>query len=131
MAKRVKPRLTTSAGEIGQLQYNEKAYAQRNVKVGGVYTIIGAANTAKRVGMFAALRVVNPDSSAHYIAIGASTLTAPTGIANGHFIPAGGELYISTGDQGDYVRTDSAAVGVYKLEDSIVITDRPNDQPQV
>src|SRR5690348_4124368 len=117
MAYRPRSRLTTSPGEIDQLQHNEYAYSQRNLDVGGVYTIVGDASTAQRVGMFATLRVVNTDTAAHYIAIGDSSVSAPTSLTDGHYIAPGGELRISTGDLGAYVRTDSNTVGVYKLKD--------------
>lgn len=121
MAKRPKPRLTTSAGEIGQLQHNEAAFAQRNLGVGGVYEIIGALGSRVRVGMFAALRIVNTTGTAAYVKIGDNTVTAPTGIADGHYVAPNGELLISTGEQGDYIIASAATVGCYKLKDSIVV----------
>lgn len=131
MAKRPKPRLTTSAGEIGQLQYNEQAFAQRGVDAGGVYDIIGPAATAVRVGEFASLRIVNTAATWAYVAIGGAAVAAPTGLADGYGIPPNSECFLSTGDKGAFVRASAATVGVYKLIDSIVITDRANDMPKV
>jgi hypothetical protein len=126
MAKqpRPKPRVT-SAGEIGQLQHNEAAYAHREMQVGGVYDIIGAAATETRVGYYASLRVINTAGTWAYIAIGPTGLAAPTGLADGHGIPPNSEMFISTGEQGEFVRTSAATVGVYKAVESIVVADTP------
>jgi len=119
MATRPKSSLVTSAGEIGQLQFNERACAQKNLTIGGVYDILGNAAAAIRVGPFAALMVVNTDSAAHYIKFGNATVAAPTGIADGIFIPTGGVLYVSSGLNA-YIRADDAKVGVYKVQDNVI-----------
>ena len=121
--KRPKPRLTTSPSEQAQLLFNDAAFSTRNLQVGGVYEIIGTAATAKRVGYFAMLRVVNNSASAAFIAIGAAAVAAPSSLADGHWIAPNGELYISTGEQGEFVRASAATVGVYKLKDSFVVAD--------
>jgi hypothetical protein len=123
MAKRPKARLATSPSEQAQLLFNEASFSTRNLDVGGVYEIIGTAATAKRVGYFATLRVVNNAGAAAFIAVGASTVAAPTGLTDGHWIAPNGELMLSTGDQGDYVRASAGTVGVYKLKESIVVAD--------
>jgi len=123
MPKRIKPRLTTSPTQQAQLHWNEAAYAGRDMKVGPVYDLIGAVGTARRVGFFAALRVVNTAATAAYVKIGGASVTAPTGIADGHYVSANSELLISTGEQGDYIIASAATVGVYKVKDSIVVED--------
>jgi hypothetical protein len=118
----IRPKSTNvvSAGEIGQLAFNEKACAQKNVIVGGSYDILGPIGNAVRVGPYASIMVANTDAAAgHYVALGDSSIAAPTGLADGIYVPAGGILYISSG-LNTYIRSDSASVGAYKVQDSIV-----------
>ncbi len=123
MAKRPKPKSSTSAGEIGQLEFNEQSFAHREVTAGGVYDIMGTATAAKRVGLFASLRIVNTDSVGHFVAIGPAAVAAPTDLTNGHWLAPMSETFLSTGELGDYVRADSATVGVYRLKETVVIAD--------
>ena len=118
---KVKSKVVTSAAEIGQLQFNEMAYAQRNATVGGCFEILGAINAATRVGMFAALMIANTDTNGHYVKFGADgTVAAPTGIANGFYIPPQSVVYLSSGNL-SYIRADSALVGCYKMYDNIAV----------
>jgi hypothetical protein len=126
MAKRPKSNAkVTSAGEIGQLQFNEFAYAQRNVTVGGVYDFIGPVATAQRVGEFATIMVANTDTAAHWIAIGDLSVAAPSGLTNGYYLPPQSYTHLCTGEKGAYVRADSATVGVYKLQENIIVRNEP------
>lgn len=121
MSIKVKSRVVTSAAEIGQLQFNEMAYAQRNVTVGGHYQILGAINTAVRVGAFSAIMLANTDTNGHYVKFGPdNTVAAPTGIVDGFYLPPQSIVYLSSGDQ-FYIRSDSALVGCYKMYDNIAV----------
>lgn len=126
MTIRPKSKIVTSAGEIGQLQFNEQAYAQRNVSVGGVFDILGPAGAALRVGMFAAVMVSNTDAAGHYVTFGPTgAVAAPTGLTDGIYIPPYSNVFLSSG-QNSYIIADSATVGVYKMQDSVVAQDQGN-----
>jgi len=117
----IRPKSTNvvSAGEIGQLQFNEKACAQKNLLVGGSYDILGPIGSAVRVGPYASVMVANTDTSGHFVTFGDSSVAAPTGLSDGIFVPAGGVLYVSSGVNA-YIIADDVTVGAYKVQDSIV-----------
>jgi hypothetical protein len=117
---RPKTKITTSAAEIGQLAFNEASYAQRFVEAGGVYEILGAGDTRKRCGKFSSLRIINTAGTWAYVKFGDNTVTAPTGLTDGHGIPPNSEAFLSSGEVGDYVIASAATVGLYKLVDNVV-----------
>lgn len=120
MSVRPKSTLSTSAAEIGQLQFNERAFAQRNVPAGGVYDIIGTVATATRVGKFASLMIVNTSLTiGYYISFGVLGMDAPATLADGFFIPPAAIVFLGSGTK-DYVRANNAALGVYKMQDNVV-----------
>lgn len=129
MAKRpVSGPRVTSAGEIGQLQFNDNSFAQRNLGVGGVYDILGAATSALRVGYYSTLMFANTDTSGHFVKFGSSSVSTPTGIADGIYLPPQSYTHLCTGLLGEWIICDSAAVGVYKLQENVIIReDNRND----
>lgn len=129
MAKRpVSGPRVTSAGEIGQLQFNDNSFAQRNLGVGGVYDILGPAGSAIRVGYYATLMVANTTTSAQYVKFGDSSVAAPTGLADGIYLPPQSHTALCAGLAGEWVIASNAGVGVYKLQENIIVReDNRND----
>lgn len=129
MAKRpVSGPRVTSAGEIGQLQFNDNSFAQRNLGVGGVYDILGPISAAVRVGYYSTLMIANTDTSGHYVKFGTSAVSAPTGLTDGIYLPPQSCIPLCTGLLGEWVIADSAAVGLYKLQENVIVReDNRND----
>jgi len=126
MADRPKPRFVTSPSEAGQLQYNEHAMALRQLDAGGHYPLeapyfLGAIGTAKRCGKFASVRVANTAATGAFVAFGVdNTLAAPTGIADGLYIPPNSVVYLSAGENA-WIRASAATVQGAVLKDSYVV----------
>lgn len=125
MAIRPKAQRTMSIAEIGQLTFNERSGGNRNVSVGGAYDILGAIGTAVRCGTFASLMIANTTAIGHFVKFGDSTVAAPTGVADGVYLPPYSNTFVGSG-LFDYVRADVAGVAAYKLQDFIAKQDDAN-----
>lgn len=126
MATKPSVKHQTSPGLIGQLTFSEPSVATRIVNSGGAYDILGSAASAVRVGQFASLMLANTASSAAYVKFGDSTVTAPTGIADGIYLPPNSLTPLASAYD-TYVIASGSTVGVYLLKnDPASVTSAPN-----
>lgn len=122
MAKRpVSGPRVTSAGEINQLQFNDNSFAQRNLGVGGVYDILGPAGSRVRVGYYSTILVANTTTLGQYLKFGDSTVTAPAGLADGIYLPPQSYTPLCAGLLGEWVIASNAGVGIYKLQENVIV----------
>lgn len=121
--KRVRTNRSTTPGAQAQLTFNEASVAVRHVIVGPVISaILGGCTVATECGQYAALTIVNTTAAALYVAIGDSSVVAPTGVVDGIAVPANGVMHISTGEQ-THVIASAPGLGVYKQKEDFILED--------
>ena len=111
---------------IARDAYDVFAGGQGHFDVAPKVQILGALNVAVSVGYGSVVRCINTDAVVHYVAIGATGMAAPTGMADGIAIPAGQLVVINTADIGGYIRSDSNKVGGYLLVRDTVLFSAPD-----
>lgn len=110
-------------GNLGALQYNDDAGAQRQVQVGPVfedYTSLAGVDAGAEVPAGVTLYVFNTSTSVQYIAVSDAVIgAAPSAIANGVPLMPEQVFAINVGPNTHIRTSGSGVVGVYLLKDSL------------
>lgn len=102
--------------------YTVDANSKRDTEGGQHWNPLGPLGAATYTGAYRSVLVFNSTASTHYVAIGGSSMAAPTGPSDGIPVPAGRSVVINTGAY-DCVRSDSAGVYGYWAPDNLKRSD--------
>lgn len=106
-------RRITDMGTLLQAIFADLAGSIKVSEGGLDLAILGALNTAVRVGPAAVIRVFNAGGATAYVAFGAQGMAAPTGPTDGIPVPAGQYLVVNSGAK-EWVRASAATMFGYK-----------------
>lgn len=115
MAKKPK---SIDPARIGLTSYDALAHVQKNSDAGLSWKPLGAATSAVRVGLHTPVMVFNTSGSTKFIAFGSSSVSAPSGAADG--LPALNSVpVVFNSGENDYVIASGASVFVYTADPEI------------
>ena len=123
--KKTLPPSTGPANQT-QLRFNEDACSDKVSETGFNYFygasnaegLLGALNTAKRCGKFKPVMVFNVSAAVVYVKFGDSTVTAPTGGADGVPIPPNNYVVLASG-QNEFVISNVATTFGYAAKENV------------
>jgi hypothetical protein len=108
-----KIRRITDMGTFIQAIFADLAGSIKISEGGLDLSIMGALNTAIRVGPAATIRVFNAGGATAYVAFGIQGMAAPTSPLDGIPVPSGQYLVVNSGDK-EWVRASAATMFGYQ-----------------
>lgn len=119
-------------GQIASLQFNAYAGASKSMQTGPDFRKVGSNNftsgqtaaSGLSVATGSMLWLYNNDSVVHFFTLSTnSAVAAPSAFASGCPLAPGSWFQVSTGENST-IRTDSANVGVYIVNDDTALVDQ-------
>jgi hypothetical protein len=109
------PKAPIPAIDIQQNTYSDTAKAQRDAESGLAWNIKGECSSAKKVGANRSVMLFNNSGAVVFAKFGDSSVSAPTGGANGLCIPPNDYIIVSSGEN-EYVRSNVNTTFVYTAQ---------------
>jgi hypothetical protein len=119
--RKVKSLLATSPGLISQLSFNEPAVGNKNLAIGPFFSVFkGSCTTPTRIGARMCVYCFNNSSAPLWVNVGDETVSVSASFTGGIPIPPFAWFPLGMGDN-THIITSSANVGVYLVDDNIVL----------